>query len=461
MLLFWVIISVAARQDKDRSLLQSLSKPLQKLLWSTVSDVPQSHVTVKAFCLLLSWPLPISSSSSDPTFMLTGLTIQTAMQIGLHKPSHAQDFARFRIELREEELKDRVRTWAACSAVAQRVATGYGQPPMSVYDWILAPTNHGDEGMKLPVEVEHRLSIERLSNRATKALYGNEHNIAGIDDDHHRSITTSFLAHDFRDLEKVLRSEPSTSTFTMLYFHAACLHLHLSAFFAAPSASDYRDSVLSLWFATKEFLECAFNLGSTSGSYLIYATNYVLQMMVAAGFALLKILNSSFAQYIDTAYGRNLFSRTIYAIRSISVLSNDLPDRLAEVLAQLWKGWGAGSRTIRQDDRYTDTSLQLKVRCRMSMSLVYDTVWRWREEYQASGRGNLEGKRFIYKSNQTKAKVYMQLLPRIQHDPSPTQTAPRARSLTQTSYLTMVWGKRLLLHLFFLWETLRMRCSIR
>ena len=37
-----------------------------------------------------------------------------------------------------------------------------------------------------------------------------------------------------------------------------------------------------------------------------------------------------------------------------------------------------------------DDSLQLKVRCRHSMSLVFDSVWRWREEYQAHGRGSLE-----------------------------------------------------------------------
>tara|TARA_R110002060_G_scaffold36060_4_gene46941 strand:- start:262 stop:513 length:252 start_codon:yes stop_codon:yes gene_type:complete len=38
-----------------------------------------------------------------------------------------------------------------------------------------------------------------------------------------------------------------------------------------------------------------------------------------------------------------------------------------------------------------DDSLQLKVRCRMSMSLMFDSIWRWREEFQAQGRGNLEG----------------------------------------------------------------------
>ena len=32
----------------------------------------------------------------------------------------------------------------------------------------------------------------------------------------------------------------------------------------------------------------------------------------------------------------------------------------------------------------------------MSMSLVYDSVWRWREEFQAKGKGNLECKLAVF-----------------------------------------------------------------
>jgi len=120
-LLFWVIISVAARHhEADPRLLTTLSEPLSRLLWATLADVPQNYIVVKALCLLCTWPLPISSTSSDPTFMLSGIMMQVAMQIGLHRPSHAQDFTKFKVELREEELRDRVRTWASCNAVAQR-----------------------------------------------------------------------------------------------------------------------------------------------------------------------------------------------------------------------------------------------------------------------------------------------------------------------------------------------------
>ena len=132
-LLFWVIAAVAARHySQDPLLLNAMSGPVTRLLWATIADVPQSYVVVKALCILCSWPLPFSSTSSDPTFMLSGLMMQISLQLGLHRPSHTQDFTKFRIELREEELKDRVRTWAACNTVAQRYKTTLRAPVLQI-----------------------------------------------------------------------------------------------------------------------------------------------------------------------------------------------------------------------------------------------------------------------------------------------------------------------------------------
>lgn len=120
-LLFWAIISVAARRyTPNRSLFASLSEPVFKILWECVAEVPQSYNIVKALCLLITWPFPVSSTSLDPSFVLCSLAVSLSMQLGLHRPSYIQDFQKFKIELREEELRDRVRTWAACNAVAQR-----------------------------------------------------------------------------------------------------------------------------------------------------------------------------------------------------------------------------------------------------------------------------------------------------------------------------------------------------
>lgn len=141
------------------------------------------------------------------------------------------------------------------------------------------------------------------------------------------------------------------------------------------------------------------NLQGSGRSMLIYATNYILQMTTAAAFTLLKLLNSFFASYFDQQYGKNLFTRAIYAIRSISVKENDLPSRFGEVLAQFWKASGAGSKKATMTSAATmENSLQLKVTCRMSMSLVYDSAWRWREEFQSHGKRDLEGRQACHGS---------------------------------------------------------------
>lgn len=181
----------------------------------------------------------------------------------------------------------------------------------------------------------------------------------------------------------------------MLYLRAAGLHFRLSAFFDSPESQDYHAHLTSLWQATTSFLGRVFDL-DTVGGLLLHASNYILQMIIAAGFTLLKLLNSFFADSGKLAHGRDLFLKTIKAIRTISVATNDLPSRLAEVLAQLWKSGGSGLRAGQAQAKSLENSLQLKVRCRMSMSLVYDSVWRWREEFQAKERGNLESKLSVF-----------------------------------------------------------------
>ena len=210
----------------------------------------------------------------------------------------------------------------------------------------------------------------------------------GLADDSARPLLIALLNRNYQDLGSYLEYNPSP--INTLYFGAAGLHFRLSAFFDSPASNDYSETLLDLWMAATSFLENALALEKSQGTVLAYCTNYILQMIVAAGFTLMKLLNSFFATIIDVGYGKKLFARTIEAVRQISITQNDLPERLAEVLAQLWRHSGAGSRLAHQEGRLGN-SLQLKVRCRMSLSLVYDSVWRWREELQGNG-SNLESK---------------------------------------------------------------------
>ncbi|BDD64241.1 hypothetical protein MAP00_009079 [Monascus purpureus] len=388
-LLFWTIISVGARRyQPDTHLLNSLAGPVMRLVWSTLADVPQSYHVLKALCLLCTWPFPTSSTSTDPTFMLCGMMMQVSMQLGLHRPSHVQDFSKFRMELMEGELRDKVRTWAVCNIVAQRVATGNGQPPSTLYDWTLCSAGLADTNFKLPEVTKARLEIEKFCNNVNKALYSNGRDPVGLCSDKERSTMISFLSKDFNELEDTVK--PQHDRITDLYLRAAHVHLHLSAFFDDPTAKDYRERLLSLYVATTSFLEAAMNLETEVGPGLPYTPYYIYQMMVAGGCTLLKLCKSFFAAHINMDYAKDLFNRTIWAIRRVSVSSNDLPERLAEVLAQMWRlGGTPPQRPAGGQNSDVDDSLRLKVRCRMSMSLLFDSVWRWREDARTKGR-NIE-----------------------------------------------------------------------
>ena len=90
-----------------------------------------------------------------------------------------------------------------------RVATGYGQPPATVYDWTLAPTSSNATNFKLPYEAEARLLIERFCNKVTKSIYSNENDPVGLTSDAERSILIRFLVQDLENLEAKLKCDGS------------------------------------------------------------------------------------------------------------------------------------------------------------------------------------------------------------------------------------------------------------
>lgn len=157
----------------------------------------------------------------------------------------------------------------------------------------------------------------------------------------------------------------------MIHLRAAELHFRYFAFLGSSARSD---DLTKLFVATTSFLGRVLDLETSPGELIGHSTNYILQMIVSAAFALMKLLKSSFSRHIDFNHGKLLFNGAISAIRRISVMDHDRPIRLADILAQMWNANEPGII-----DEY---GLQLKVRCRMSMSHVYDTVWRWRQRFR-------------------------------------------------------------------------------
>lgn len=400
-LLFWAVLYVAARHySAEPALFTALCGPVNRLMWATFAEVPQNYHVVKALILLCSWPFPTTSTSSDQSFIMCGVMMHIAIQIGLHRPNHAQDFTKFRIELREAEIQDRIQTWAVCNIVAQRIGTAYGQPSSTIYDWTLGtkPTDPLVPNYELPEPIWNRLIIEQFSDKVSKTLYTNHRDPEGLGSDQERTTYASFLSKDFEELRQRLKDDQSP--ITSLYLRAAVLHLRLNVFFSSPSSPSYRDQLLEVYHATISYLEACLSLESKTevsmtpgypvGLSLIYAPSYIFYMMLAAGFSLLKLMQTFLGQHdLDLQGASEVLTRTVWAIRSMSVSENDLAERLAEVLAQIWKSGEPAAREA-NGERHSDDSLVLKVRCRMSMSLVFDSVWRWRRNFQVKNGRTME-----------------------------------------------------------------------
>ncbi|KAK5162726.1 uncharacterized protein LTR77_011209 [Saxophila tyrrhenica] len=375
-LLHWTVLAIACRRyDSKPGLLIELQQPLESLLWTTLSGVPQTYHIVKALALLCTWPLPNSSTSGEPTMMLTGAMFQLAMQYGLHRPSHAQDFSRFRIELREEEITDRLHTWATVNIVAQNVATGQGQPPLSRWAWY----TYGLHLDQMKPELHTRCQIEKFCDTVTRTLFTMQRDHIVEVDKAQRGLQIDMYARELGELELTTLSTRS-SPIDILYLKAAALHLRLSAFFDKPSQPNYLADLRNVYIAASSMLTAVNDLPA---NIFMYLPRYIEQMMLAAATTLLKLLNSFYATHVDASSGRILFSKTVAGLRKLSVRSNDLPQRLAEVMAQLWQTSGESQQGLFTSDgtaKPADESLQLRVRCRSSLSVLYDAIWRWRQQ---------------------------------------------------------------------------------
>ena len=401
-LLHWAIMTVAARHYTGvPNLMQELKEPFHDFIWYTIANVPQTYHVVKALCLACVWPLPTNSTSTDPSMMVCGAMIQLAMQFGLHRPSHAQDFSRCKIELREEEIRDRMNTWVACNLIAQNISTGYGMPQISRWNWF----THGLHLDHISPALVNRCKVERFIEKTTRALYTMQRDEVGPSDEAQRALTIDTFGREYDELQTSIQASDATHI-DMLHVHIAGLHLRLTALFDNPSAANYVEDLRRLYLAASTLLHTFLKLPTSTqppptdnnngrNEGCVYATNYIMQMVLAAGFTLLKLLNSFFATSIDLGACRSLFLATVTALRSMSVERNDLPQRLAEVLAQLWQTSPQGTNTLSLHDdqgvrKGVDGGLMLKIRCRMSMSLLYDSVWRWKEEMGASASKTLD-----------------------------------------------------------------------
>ncbi|USP74362.1 methylisocitrate lyase [Curvularia clavata] len=380
-LLFWTIISVASRREVSQpTLLPKLARTVTDLTWRTLRSIPHNLSTVQALALLCTWPFPTSSSTQDPTFMFVGLMLQIATQMGLHRARDVQDFTKRPTTLDASEYAEWVHTWASCNLVAQSVSFGCGLPLLiPTHDW--APAEYEkrkDMGsLNSGFSFRSRLRIEHFRHRVSSYLSPPMLPISHTAAMQERTTIYRLLNAEFAEIE---RDEKDAAAFTNWHLAAAKLHLHAFYLFDDDTTRDYHDRIIRLYLTASSLIKLSLDYDINDGGFLHHCPFSCCQVFVCAAFVVLKILmNSFFRTMLDVDSGTQTLEAAIAALRKMSVVNNDLPARLGDVVSYFC---AVPDPTVVGGATSGDLRLR-QVQHRMSMSVVYDCLWTWRKNLQS------------------------------------------------------------------------------
>jgi len=108
---------------------------------------------------------------------------------------------------------------------------------------------------------------------------------------------------------------------------------------------------------------------------------FLERTVVLSAFCILKIIRSPLSEHVNKDAGEKAYFDAILICRRGSLLSDDLGARSATILSQVWN-----SKSIFRRATGKVQSLGTRIRSRLSMSIVFDCFWWWKEEF--AGQAN-------------------------------------------------------------------------
>jgi hypothetical protein len=159
-----------------------------------------------------------------------------------------------------------------------------------------------------------------------------------------------------------------------LYLNCARVQIQAFYFFAK---SDSIDIVgLTELYSTSQALVNDATVLSELDQLAAVCSTYVCRTMSLAAFSILKISKSSLSPFLDLRTGEMAYFAAIRLLKKASLQNDDLSAKAAAILTQLW----TSDRVFKGADGQI-RSLTLRIRSRSSMSVVFDCIWWWREEF--------------------------------------------------------------------------------
>lgn len=217
-----------------------------------------------------------------------------------------------------------------------------------------------------------RLRIEQFRLRVSTTLGDGTKAEACIE----RSGQYRLLNSELRHLESQVVTQTQSLTW---YLCAARLYLHAFYLFDDIVSAGYNDRMMELYQTAVSLVSLTLGSEERGIDFVNYCPFFCSQVFVCAAFVILKIsTNGFFRNIVGIESSTQILERSITTLRRMSVVNNDIPARLSDVLAffcALPDPATVGGRLIED--------IRLKqVNTRLSMSVVHDFLRTWRSHFR-------------------------------------------------------------------------------
>ncbi|OAP57944.1 hypothetical protein AYL99_07034 [Fonsecaea erecta] len=375
-LLFWTIVAVGSRKYSDNPTLIFLLGPkVSKLARLALFAQEPVLLTIQAFLLLCSWPMPFEALSNDITPVLAGAALQLATTIGLHVLGVGQEFARARVDQDLSYCSARGRLWTACVIVSQRIITVNGTPPLVI------PDTYGEDSEELNSFLTPSFRFQKKVSEflSVTILYIQNHALYKPADEFAVALDPIIRTA----VDRLVQLE-SDSPERLDRFYALSAQLHLLSFHLFKHRSKIDDATLLVMYELAcRIIELAMALDSEL-SMAEFAPIYITKFLHSAAITILRVGRAALSRHLDLERGQRAYFAVINYHKRHAVRPDDAFARFSIILTQLWT-----SRKIFQYSNGLVDSLRVRSKARLGMSMVYDCFWWWRQEF--GGQSNVYG----------------------------------------------------------------------
>ncbi|SCO79651.1 related to zinc finger transcription factor [Fusarium oxysporum] len=266
----------------------------------------------------------------DPSHVYAGTAHSLAVQNGLFVNGHEQDFARTHTSLSKEIRDTRAHLWLNCCLVFQATSLCDGLPYLSISESKPYQRKTRLEEI-VDASFHYRIKCHDILIDATRAF------------------------GDIIDEQGEGRS--SVNKWKSSHFLSVMTYSH-----------DFkRPGLITTFSIATEVLDAVSRLDAMQ-DFALYAPNYYTRMALLAAFCILRLVRSQLKEHIDLRDAQQSLFKAISFVKRRSMQHGDLDERYGTILSQLWPNSDSMDTT-------TANGLDLRIRSRLFMSVVFDSLW--------------------------------------------------------------------------------------